>query len=84
MESLQLCEMETTKDVLRVKSFVRGYHEYKEIWEPKIGQETMLMREPQNKWDSNAVSVVGCDVSETMSRKQEFSNTKLLKHPQRV
>ena len=72
MESLQLCEMETSKDVLQVKSFVRGYREYKEIWEPKIGQETMLMWEPQNKWDSNAVTVVGGDVSETMARKQEF------------
>ena len=45
--SLQLSDMETSKDVLRVKSFVRGYHEYKEIWEPKIGQEAMLMREPK-------------------------------------
>jgi len=61
--------METSKDVLRVKSFVRGYHECKEIWEPKIGQEAMLMREPQNKWDSNAVAVVGGDVSDTMARK---------------
>ena len=51
---------------------MRGYHEYKEIWEPKIGQEAMLMREPQDKWDSNAVAVVGDDASDTMSRKQEF------------
>lgn len=41
----------------------------------------MLMREPQNKWDSNAVAVVGGGVSDTMARKQEFSNTKPLKHP---
>ena len=81
VNSLQLCEMETSKDVLRVKSFVRGYHEYKEIWEPKIGQEAMLMREPQNKWDSNAVTVVGGVTSDTMARKQEFSNTEPLKHP---
>ena len=51
------------------------------IWEPKIGQEAMLMWEPQNTWDSNAVAVVGGDVSDTMARKQEFSNTKPLKHP---
>ena len=79
--SLQLCEVETSKDVLRVKSFVRGYHEYKEIWEPKIGQEAMLMREPQDKWDSNAVAVVGGDASDRMARKQEYSNTEPLKHP---
>ena len=41
----------------------------------------MLMREPQNKWDSNAVAVVGGGVSDTMARRQEFSNTKPLKHP---
>ena len=66
--------METSKDVLRVKSFVRGYHKYKEIWEPKTGQEAMLMREPQNQLDSNAVAVVGCVASDTLARKQEFSN----------
>lgn len=73
--------METCKDVLRVKSFVRGYHGYKEIWEAEIGQEPMLMREPQNKCDSNAVAVVGGDASDTMARKQECSNTEPLKHP---
>ncbi|KAK2553052.1 hypothetical protein P5673_025777 [Acropora cervicornis] len=66
--------METSKDVLRVKLFVRRYREYKEIWEPKIGQEAMLMRESQNKWDSNAVTVVGGDLSDKMARKQEFLN----------
>ena len=79
--SLQLCEMETSKDVLRVKLFVRRYRECKEIWEPKIGQEAMLMRESQNKWDSNAVTVVGGDLSDKMARKQEFSNTEQLEHP---
>ena len=73
--------METSKDVLRVKLFVRRYRECKEIWEPKIGQEAMLMRESQNKWDSNAVTVVGGDVSDKMARKQEFSNTEPLEHP---
>jgi len=77
----QICEVETSKDVLRVKSFVRRYHEYKQIWETKIGQEAILMREPQNKWDSNAVVVEGGDVSDTKARKQEFLNTKPLKHP---
>ena len=73
--SLQLCEMETSKDVLRVKSFVRGHNEYKGMWEPKIGQKAMLMREPQDKWNSNAVAVAGDDASDTMARKQEFSKT---------
>lgn len=41
----------------------------------------MLMWEPQDKWDSNAVAVGGDDESDTMARKQEFSNTEPLKHP---
>ena len=41
----------------------------------------MLTREPQDKWDSNAVAVVGDDASDTMTRKQEYSNTEPLKHP---
>ena len=47
--SLQLCEIVTSKGVLRDKSFVRGHNEYKGMWEPKICQEAMLMREPQDK-----------------------------------
>ena len=53
----------------------------KQIWETKIGQEAILMREPQNKWDSNAVTVEGGDVRDTKARKQGFLNTKPLKHP---
>ena len=63
---------------------MRGYHEYKEIWEPKIGKEVMLMRETQNKWDSNPVTVVGGVASDTMARRKEFSNTEPLKHPNEV
>ena len=32
------------------------------------------------KWDSTAVAVVSCVASDTMVRKQEFSNTEPLKH----
>ena len=59
---------------------MRGYHEYKEIWETKIGREAMLTGEPQDKWDSNVVAVVGDKASDTMARKQEFLNTEPLKH----
>ena len=59
---------------------MRGYHEYKEIWETKIGQEAMLTREPQDKWDSNVVAVVGDEAGDTMARKQEFLNTEPRKH----
>ena len=35
----------------RVKSFIRGYHVYKEDWEPELNEERELKREPQNKVD---------------------------------
>ena len=41
----------------------------------------MLMQEPQDKWDSNTVTVVGGDTRDTMSRKEDFSNMEPLKHP---
>ena len=42
----------------RVKSFIRGYHVYKEDWEPELNEEQELKREPQNKVDPCAVAVV--------------------------
>ena len=41
----------------RVKSFIRGYHVYKEDWEPELNEEQELKREPQNKEDPHAVAV---------------------------
>ena len=48
----------TSKTVLQVNSFMRGYHEYQEIWTPEIGDEyeVELKREPLNMVDNNAVS----------------------------
>lgn len=46
------------KETLEVSSFIRGYHEYMDLWEPKIDDEYELKREPENKEDSNAVAVV--------------------------
>ena len=45
-------------NVVRVKSFVRGYHVYLDIWEGKISDEHRLKREPNNTEDKNAVAVV--------------------------
>ena len=43
---------------LQVVSFVRGYHEYMDIWLPSIDDEHCLKREPSNKEDANPVAVV--------------------------
>ena len=41
-----------------MNSFVQGYHEYLDIWQPVIGSERSLRREPGNEVDKNAVAVV--------------------------
>ena len=38
-------------------SFVKGYHEYKSIWTPKIGQILSTEREPGNVVHKYAVCV---------------------------
>ena len=48
----------SSTEKLQVVSFIRGYHEYLDIWQPNIGDEHRLKREPNNKVDSNAVAVV--------------------------
>ena len=38
-----MAEKESTSEtVLQVNSFIRGYHEYQEIWTPEIGDEYEL------------------------------------------
>ena len=41
-----------------VKSCVRGYHVYKDIWEASIGEELICVRETSNPKDPFAVAVV--------------------------
>ena len=55
--------MNVTKEIMSseivvIKSFIRGYHAYMEIWNPKIDKEYELKREPRNTTDENAVVVV--------------------------
>ena len=53
-----MAEKESTSEtVLQVNSFMRGYHEYQEIWTPEIGDEYELKREPLNRVDNNAVAI---------------------------
>ena len=39
-----------------VESYVRGYNEYVDIWEPKIDEKYELKQEPENKKNSEAVA----------------------------
>ena len=43
---------------LEVHSYVRGYHVYQEIWDPRIGKVLPLEREPDNSEDKFAVAIV--------------------------
>ena len=44
-------------ELFHVDSYIRGYHAYLDIWEPKVDELFELQREPQNKEDTNAVAV---------------------------
>lgn len=48
----------TTIDVVEFNSFIRGYHAYKDIWEPQVGETLLLKRELDNLKDSSAVAVM--------------------------
>ena len=49
-------------EVVEIQSFVRGYHAYKDIWDPVVGQMLLLKRQPDNSEDSHAVAVLNEDV----------------------
>ena len=44
--------------VLELASFVRGYHAYQTVWDPKVGDVLRLEREPTNSKDRLAVAVM--------------------------
>ena len=57
--------------IIKVSSFIRGFHEYMAIWEPNIGDEHDLKREPGNKEDINAVAVVRMKDEYRLSSKRD-------------
>ena len=44
--------------VLRVESVVRGYHRYKDVWLPQIGDSFDLTIEEDNRHDRYAVATI--------------------------
>ena len=75
---------------LRVKSFIGGYHVYKEHWEPELNEERELTREPESnpttkmQVDPNTVTVVrplarpvkDCDLNQASCSSQSETNPK--------
>ena len=47
----------TEQRVLEIKSFIRGYHVYKDSWSATIGETLLVKREIGNVHDPNAVAV---------------------------
>ena len=43
---------------IQIESFIRGYQAYMDIWNPIIGEELQLQREPENTRDGCAVAIV--------------------------
>lgn len=43
--------------VAEFHSYIRGYHAYKDIWSPVVGEILLLKREPNNLVDSSAIGV---------------------------
>ena len=43
---------------LTVKSIVRGYHVFKEVWDPRRGDQFCLQIEEFNRYDRYAVAIV--------------------------
>ena len=45
-------------DSVEFNSFISGYHAYRDIWEPFVGETLLLKREPTNVRDRSAVAVM--------------------------
>ena len=54
---------------VEVASFIRGYHAYKYIWQPRVSKVLLLEREPDNCDDKTAVAVIkSCTIVGHMPR----------------
>ena len=45
-------------EVVEFCSYIRGYHAYKDLWTPRVGEMLLIKREPTNPKDSSAVAVM--------------------------
>ena len=43
---------------VEISSFIRGYHDYQDIWQPLVGEVLLLRREPTNIKDTQAVAIM--------------------------
>ena len=43
--------------VTEIDSFIRGFHEYRQLWQPVVGESLILKKEPMNEKDRFVVCV---------------------------
>ena len=60
---------------IQIGSFVKGYHEYMDIWNPVLGEELPLWREPENAVNDKAAAVTVLQDSQIIEHvAQQFSS----------
>ena len=57
MAASQVVSSTADLEVLEIVSYIRGYHAYKDVWTPVLGECLLVKHEPTNIKDSNAVAV---------------------------
>ena len=65
-------------DFYDIASFIRGYHAYKELWDPNVGQVLKLRKEPGNCHDRRAVAVV--NAADTVLEHVPYNLAPILSH----
>ena len=66
-------------DCYKFYSFIRGYHGYKDLWVPKIGEVLLLKWEPENKVDKNAVAVTTSNGTHSLQFSSAFVTVHLMR-----
>ena len=83
--SSSACQIASVNDLIfdslklwSYSSSLHIHHEYLDTWQPNIGDEHRLMREPNNKVDSNAVAVVSKYSRKNVVHRKSAQNVKHL------
>ena len=53
-----VCRVEKAMESFKLYSAARGYHVYKDVWEPSVGEKLVARREFDNRFDKFAVKVL--------------------------
>ena len=69
----------------QLEGVVRGHHIYKNVWTPAIGEHLSLQQEPDNSYDSFAVTVMKeGDVVGRVPRELSYSFTSFIQSVKKI